>query len=52
MAFLYGNGTAPGDVLRDTDALTHAKTFFAQDAQPARFPGGYTRPDSDTASAA
>jgi multimeric flavodoxin WrbA len=49
---LYGNGTAPGDVLKDTDALAHAKTFFAQDAPPARFPGSYTRPESDTASAA
>ncbi|MFF5372760.1 flavodoxin family protein [Streptomyces sp. NPDC013187] len=49
---LRGNGTAPGDVLNDTDALAHAKTFFAQDAPPARFPGGYTQPESDTESAA
>ncbi len=49
---LYGNGTAPGDVLTDTDALAHAKTFFAQDAPPARLPDSYPRPDSDTESAA
>jgi hypothetical protein len=49
---LRGNSTAPGDVLKDTDALARAKTFFAQDAPPARFPGGYTRPESDTESAA
>jgi hypothetical protein len=30
---------------------THGPVF-AQDAPPARFPGGYTRPDSDTESAA
>ncbi|MFI9809375.1 flavodoxin family protein [Streptomyces sp. NPDC052301] len=35
---LLGNGSAPGDVLKDTDALTRAKTFFAQDASLARFP--------------
>jgi hypothetical protein len=45
-------GTAPGDVLKDTDALARAKTFCAQDAPPARFPGGYTRPECDTESAA
>lgn len=45
---LRGNGTAPGDVLQDTDALAHAKTIFAQDAPPARFPGSYTQPESDT----
>jgi multimeric flavodoxin WrbA len=49
---LSGNGTAPGDVLTDTDALAHAKTFFAQDAQPARFPGDHTRPESAMESAA
>ncbi|MER5545734.1 NAD(P)H-dependent oxidoreductase [Streptomyces sp. NPDC002589] len=35
---LLGNGSAPGDILKDTDALTRAKTFFAQDAPLARFP--------------
>ncbi|MEU9445265.1 NAD(P)H-dependent oxidoreductase [Streptomyces sp. NPDC048304] len=35
---LLGNGSAPGDVLKDTDALARAKTFFAQDAPLARFP--------------
>ncbi|GHE12253.1 flavodoxin family protein [Streptomyces alanosinicus] len=35
---LLGNGSGPGDVLKDTDALTRAKTFFAQDAPLARFP--------------
>ncbi|MEU9479119.1 NAD(P)H-dependent oxidoreductase [Streptomyces sp. NPDC048191] len=35
---LLGNGSAPGDVLKDTDALTRAKSFFAQDAPLARFP--------------
>ncbi|MGW4563413.1 flavodoxin family protein [Streptomyces sp. NPDC004561] len=35
---LLGNGSAPGDVLMDTEALTRAKTFFAQDAPLARFP--------------
>ncbi|MBC9728789.1 hypothetical protein H8R17_29545 [Streptomyces sp. TRM68367] len=49
---LRGNGTAPGDILKGTEALAHAKTFFAQDAPPASFPGGYTRPESDTESAA
>lgn len=49
---LHGNGTAPGDVLKDTEAPAHAKTFFAQDAPPARCPGGYTRPQSDMESAA
>jgi multimeric flavodoxin WrbA len=34
---LLGNGSKPGDVLNDTDALTRAKTFFAQEAPPARF---------------
>ncbi|MDQ0834570.1 hypothetical protein QF032_006414 [Streptomyces achromogenes] len=49
---LRGNGTAPGDVLKDTEALARAKTFFDQDAPPARFPGVYTQPESDTESAA
>ncbi|MFE1312302.1 flavodoxin family protein [Streptomyces sp. NPDC058755] len=35
---LLGNGSAPGDVRKDTDALTRAKTFFAQEAPLARFP--------------
>ncbi|MGW5330825.1 flavodoxin family protein [Streptomyces sp. NPDC004014] len=35
---LLGNGTAPGDVAKDTDALTRAKTFFARQAPLARFP--------------
>ncbi|MEU7055079.1 NAD(P)H-dependent oxidoreductase [Streptomyces sp. NPDC046197] len=35
---LLGNGTAPGDVLRDTQALARAKTFFAGQAPLARFP--------------
>ncbi|MGW7527908.1 flavodoxin family protein [Streptomyces sp. NPDC054783] len=35
---LLGNGSAPGDVLKDTDALARAKTFFSQDAPLARFP--------------
>ncbi|MDQ0832753.1 multimeric flavodoxin WrbA [Streptomyces achromogenes] len=35
---LLGNGSKPGDVLNDTDALARAKTFFAQDAPLARFP--------------
>ncbi|MFH8659610.1 flavodoxin family protein [Streptomyces afghaniensis] len=34
---LLGNGSKAGDVLNDTDALTRAKTFFAQEAPPARF---------------
>ncbi|WP_367321409.1 flavodoxin family protein [Streptomyces sp. HUAS ZL42] len=34
---LLGNGSRPGDVLRDTEALAHAKTFFAREAPPARF---------------
>ncbi|MFF5018523.1 flavodoxin family protein [Streptomyces sp. NPDC001165] len=34
---LLGNGSAPGDVRKDTDALTRAKTFFAQEAPLARF---------------
>ncbi|MGW2029126.1 MULTISPECIES: flavodoxin family protein [Streptomyces] len=35
---LLGNGSAPGDVRKDTGALARAKTFFAQDAPLARFP--------------
>ncbi|MFJ9814084.1 flavodoxin family protein [Streptomyces sp. NPDC101151] len=35
---LLGNGSARGDVRKDTDALARAKTFFAQEAPPARFP--------------
>lgn len=35
---LLGNGSKPGDVLDDTDALARAKTFFAQDPPLARFP--------------
>ncbi|MFE4668307.1 flavodoxin family protein [Streptomyces sp. NPDC056716] len=35
---LLGNGSKPGDVLKDTAALTRAKTFFAQEAPAARFP--------------
>ena len=35
---LLGNGSKPGDVLRDAEALSRAKTFFAQDAPLARFP--------------
>jgi multimeric flavodoxin WrbA len=36
---LLGNGSKPGDVLNDTEALTRAKTFFAGEAPLARFPG-------------
>jgi multimeric flavodoxin WrbA len=35
---LLGNGSKPGDVLNDTEALVRAKTFFAQEAPFARFP--------------
>jgi multimeric flavodoxin WrbA len=41
---LLGNGSKPGDVLRDTDALARAKTFFAQEPPLARFP--YERTDA------
>ncbi|AMW12261.1 flavodoxin [Streptomyces qaidamensis] len=34
---LLGNGSKPGDVLTDDAALTRAKTFFEQEAPPARF---------------
>ncbi|MFI0240891.1 flavodoxin family protein [Streptomyces sp. NPDC016845] len=35
---LLGNGSRPGDVRGDTQALARAKTFFAQEAPLARFP--------------
>ncbi|MGQ4382603.1 flavodoxin family protein [Streptomyces sp. SAS_270] len=35
---LLGNGSKPGDVLKDEAALTRAKTFFAQEPPLARFP--------------
>ena len=35
---LLGNGTKPGDVLNDAEALARAKTFFAQEPPFARFP--------------
>ncbi|MFI6014857.1 flavodoxin family protein [Streptomyces sp. NPDC051243] len=35
---LLGNGSKPGDVLSDTEALARAKTFFAREAPLARFP--------------
>ncbi|MFE3638919.1 flavodoxin family protein [Streptomyces cellostaticus] len=35
---LLGNGSAPGDVAGDAEALTRAKTFFAREAPLARFP--------------
>ncbi|NUO46405.1 MAG: flavodoxin [Streptomyces sp.] len=35
---LLGNGSKPGDVLGDTEALARAKTFFTQEAPLARFP--------------
>ncbi|MET8584094.1 NAD(P)H-dependent oxidoreductase [Streptomyces collinus] len=35
---LLGNGSAPGDVAEDTEALARAKTFFAREAPLARFP--------------
>ncbi|WEH13259.1 NAD(P)H-dependent oxidoreductase [Streptomyces sp. VNUA24] len=47
-----GNGTAPGDVLKDADAPAHARTFFARYAPPARFPHSFARPESDRGSAA
>jgi hypothetical protein len=31
---LLGNGSKPGDVLNDTDALTRAKTFFDAGFKP------------------
>lgn len=35
---LLGNGSKPGDVLKDTGALARAKTFFAREAPLARHP--------------
>ncbi|OIJ66822.1 flavodoxin family protein [Streptomyces mangrovisoli] len=35
---LTGNGSRRGDVLSDAGALARAKTFFAREAPPARFP--------------
>lgn len=35
---LLGNGSKPGDVLGDMDALARAKSFFAGEAPFARFP--------------
>ncbi|MFE0132267.1 flavodoxin family protein [Streptomyces sp. NPDC059037] len=35
---LLGNGSRPGNVLDDTDALSRAKTFFAQEPPLARYP--------------
>jgi multimeric flavodoxin WrbA len=35
---LLGNGSKPGDVLNDSEALARAKTFFAREAPLARFP--------------
>ncbi|MGW7257073.1 flavodoxin family protein [Streptomyces sp. NPDC054834] len=35
---LLGNGSARGDVLKDTEALARAKTFFTREAPLARFP--------------
>ncbi|NEB73855.1 NAD(P)H-dependent oxidoreductase [Streptomyces sp. SID14478] len=35
---LLGNGSKPGDVHKDEEALRRAKTFFAQEAPLARFP--------------
>ncbi|MEU1120698.1 MULTISPECIES: NAD(P)H-dependent oxidoreductase [unclassified Streptomyces] len=35
---LLGNGTRPGQVLDDTEAMARAKTFFAREAPIARFP--------------
>ncbi|MGW3950067.1 flavodoxin family protein [Streptomyces sp. NPDC004752] len=35
---LLGSGSAPGDVLKDAEALARAKTFFVREAPLARFP--------------
>jgi multimeric flavodoxin WrbA len=35
---LLGNGSRPGQVRDDERAMTRAKTFFAREAPPARFP--------------
>ncbi|MCZ1001438.1 NAD(P)H-dependent oxidoreductase [Streptomyces mirabilis] len=47
---LLGNGSKPGDVLKDTAALAHAKTFFAREAPLARYPyeTHETHPTGDT----
>jgi multimeric flavodoxin WrbA len=42
---LLGNGSRPGDVLKDTAALARAKTFFAREAPLARYP--YETHDTD-----
>ncbi|MFE9479016.1 flavodoxin family protein [Streptomyces spororaveus] len=39
---LLGNGSRPGQVRDDERAMVRAKTFFAQDAPLAVFPGGET----------
>ncbi|MEV5551489.1 NAD(P)H-dependent oxidoreductase [Streptomyces sp. NPDC052309] len=44
---LLGNGSKPGDVLRDTDALARAKTFFDQEPPLARFPYEEESPGED-----
>ncbi|MFM9697650.1 flavodoxin family protein [Streptomyces europaeiscabiei] len=47
---LLGNGSKPGDVLRDTAALTRAKTFLTEEPPFARFPYD-TDADTDAAAA-
>ncbi|MFE0099537.1 flavodoxin family protein [Streptomyces sp. NPDC059009] len=42
---LLGNGSRPGNVLTDTEALTRAKTFFTQEPALARYP--YQSQDQD-----
>ncbi|MEV5608158.1 NAD(P)H-dependent oxidoreductase [Streptomyces sp. NPDC052225] len=42
---LLGNGSKPGDVLKDESALANAKTFFEREAPLARFP--YERDELD-----
>ncbi|GHF39849.1 flavodoxin [Streptomyces mashuensis] len=37
---LLGNGSKPGDVLQDAQALARAKTFFAEEAPLAAYPAG------------
>ncbi|MDX3517899.1 flavodoxin family protein [Streptomyces scabiei] len=49
---LHGNGTTPGDVLKDADAPAHASRFFARYAPPARFPHSFARPEPATGSVA
>jgi hypothetical protein len=34
----HSRGSKPGDVLKDTEALSRAKTFFAEEPPLARFP--------------